>query len=250
MPILLLRKWFSIKHRPLPKWVDDLFFYLAKIQLTFGTTILAVKKIVSLEEGKKHDALVLTKLTGSNRRNHQLIGVGKRIMQRIPVRSEVIGISKNQSQSGLISSGISKADLANHVKSSSCDFVVIIETNSLSSLRFIPDTLDHLIGGADLVVGSRCVYGAKVRCSLLKRILILFGNLFMRLRFGGAICDYGSGLMTVRKNIFLKLMTELNCASIVNHEYFVIPKLLIRAHRSGYRAKEIPLWWTDAKSCA
>ncbi|MEA3489889.1 MAG: methyltransferase domain-containing protein [Candidatus Omnitrophota bacterium] len=43
VPILFARKVFSLKHRPLPKIIDKLFFKLSHIHLNFGTTILAVK---------------------------------------------------------------------------------------------------------------------------------------------------------------------------------------------------------------
>ena len=43
VPVLLARKVFSLKHRPLPEAVDRLFFRLSKVHLNFGTTLLAVK---------------------------------------------------------------------------------------------------------------------------------------------------------------------------------------------------------------
>ena len=42
-PILFARKVFSLKHNPLPKFIDNMFFNLSKIHLRFGTTILAIK---------------------------------------------------------------------------------------------------------------------------------------------------------------------------------------------------------------
>lgn len=44
VPVLLVRKIFGLKHRPLPAFLEDLFFNLSKIHLGFGTTILAVKR--------------------------------------------------------------------------------------------------------------------------------------------------------------------------------------------------------------
>lgn len=48
VPILLLRKFLGLRHHPLPKVIDDIFFNLSKLHLKFGTTILAVKYKVSL----------------------------------------------------------------------------------------------------------------------------------------------------------------------------------------------------------
>lgn len=43
VPIIFLRKIFNLKHRQLPKFVDDMFLKLSNIHLNFGTTILAMK---------------------------------------------------------------------------------------------------------------------------------------------------------------------------------------------------------------
>jgi len=44
VPILFLRKIFNLKHRPLPPTIDRLFFILSKLHLSFGTTILAIRR--------------------------------------------------------------------------------------------------------------------------------------------------------------------------------------------------------------
>ena len=43
VPIIFLRKLLELHHRKLPEFIDHLFFKLSKINLNFGTTILAVK---------------------------------------------------------------------------------------------------------------------------------------------------------------------------------------------------------------
>ena len=45
VPVLFMRKILGVKHRPLPKIVDSVFFKLSKIRLKFGTTILAVRRV-------------------------------------------------------------------------------------------------------------------------------------------------------------------------------------------------------------
>lgn len=44
VPVLFLRKILNLRHRPLPIFVDDFFFFLSKLHLGFGTTILALKR--------------------------------------------------------------------------------------------------------------------------------------------------------------------------------------------------------------
>ena len=51
VPILLARKVFSLKHRPLPRVLDELFLRLSGIHLNFGTTLLAVKQKTGAYEG-------------------------------------------------------------------------------------------------------------------------------------------------------------------------------------------------------
>ena len=43
IPIIYLRKIFNLKHRPLPKLIDNFFYYLSKVHLGFGTTVLAFR---------------------------------------------------------------------------------------------------------------------------------------------------------------------------------------------------------------
>ena len=54
VPIIFLRKILKLKHRPLPPFVDRIFYFLSKPRLNFGTTIMAEKCKVSDEEKKKH----------------------------------------------------------------------------------------------------------------------------------------------------------------------------------------------------
>lgn len=49
IPIIFLRKLFRLRHRPLPRKIDNLFFNFSKLHLPFGTTILAVKHKVRRE---------------------------------------------------------------------------------------------------------------------------------------------------------------------------------------------------------
>ncbi|OGW85601.1 MAG: hypothetical protein A3C35_03555 [Omnitrophica bacterium RIFCSPHIGHO2_02_FULL_46_11] len=43
VPVIYLRKVFNLKHKLLPKFIDDLFFVLSHLRLNFGTTVLAIK---------------------------------------------------------------------------------------------------------------------------------------------------------------------------------------------------------------
>jgi len=44
VPVLFIRKLFNLKHRPLPGWIEGVFYNLSKLHLWFGTTILAIKE--------------------------------------------------------------------------------------------------------------------------------------------------------------------------------------------------------------
>jgi hypothetical protein len=44
VPVLALRKLLNLRHRPLPAWLDSLFYELGKVRMPFGTTILAVQE--------------------------------------------------------------------------------------------------------------------------------------------------------------------------------------------------------------
>jgi glycosyltransferase involved in cell wall biosynthesis len=107
-------------------------------------------------------------------------------------------------------------------------------------LRALPEALQRLAAGADLVIGSRLIRGAHVRRRLYREALSRTYNGLIRTVFGSRIRDHQCGF---------KFLTRAVCSELVpctyDRRWFFDTELLVLAERAGYRIDEIPVDWIE-----
>ena len=107
-------------------------------------------------------------------------------------------------------------------------------------LAALPEALGRLGQGADLVIGSRLLPGARTRRRLHRETLSRVYNALVRALFGSRLSDHQCGF---------KFLTREACQQLVprtqDDRWFFDTELLVLAQRAGRRVDEIPVDWIE-----
>ena len=107
-------------------------------------------------------------------------------------------------------------------------------------LAALPTALARLAGGADLVIGSRLLPGARIRRRLHREMLSRAYNALVRAVFGSVLSDHQCGF---------KFLTCEACNELVARTqddlWFFDTELLVLAQRARRRVDEIPVDWIE-----
>lgn len=109
--------------------------------------------------------------------------------------------------------------------------------------RYLPELLAAL-AEADLAVGSRYLRGISVVNWDLKRLaLSVFANRYARAVTGLPVHDCTSGFQAFRRQV----VEGLDIASLRGRGYSFLVEVKYRAHRLGFRLREIPIVFVDRR---
>lgn len=268
VPIILLRKLFGLKHRPLPRIIDETFFRLSKIELNFGTTILAVKYKIRPEDLNRHKISVFIPVFNEERIIDRDIKTIDYMINKIPVNYEIFIINDaSDDRTGMISEKIEhlnrkvkllnydigptrRENLAQSFKYATGDILCFVDVDLITSLRFLPDLIEQVVLGYDIVTGSRYVRNSKLKRKLFRLIISIIYNFFIRLVFNTGISDHMCGFKAFKRNVILKLLDEMGYDKSLKRGIFWDTELLIRSRSHGYKVKEIPIWWRERNKTA
>lgn len=138
-----------------------------------------------------------------------------------------------------------RENLAQSFKKAEGDIVAFADIDLVASFRFIPNLVNYIIEGYDIVAGSKYVAGAKIKRKPLRLFTSFIYNLGIALLFNTHIKDHLCGFKAFKKDVILKLVDEMGYDKSLQRGIFWDAELLIRAVRYGYRIKVIPIWVRD-----
>lgn len=123
------------------------------------------------------------------------------------------------------------------------DVVVTIDCDLSHSPAVIPQMLEHIAGGADMVIGSRYVRGGGVEnWSLFRRVLSRLGNWYTAFILGLPVRDCTAGFRTYRTD----LLRRTDLASTASDGYAFLTETLLRIHNAGnVRIVEVPIVYVN-----
>lgn len=139
--------------------------------------------------------------------------------------------------------GLGKAYLAGFEWALARDFDRIIEMDADFSHN--PKYLGPMLRAseeADLVLGSRYISGVNVINWPMSRLLLsYFANVYARVITGMAVRDLTGGFKCFRRAV----LETLNLQAVHSNGYAFQIEMSFRAHRKGFRIKEIPIVFVD-----
>jgi dolichol-phosphate mannosyltransferase len=109
--------------------------------------------------------------------------------------------------------------------------------------RYLPD-LRAAADGADLVIGSRYLHGVSVVNWSLRRLAMSVGaNAYARRITGLPVADCTSGFQCIRREV----LEAIDVGRLRFSGYSFLIEVKYRAHRRGFRLREVPIVFTDRK---
>ena len=121
------------------------------------------------------------------------------------------------------------------------DVIVEMDADFSHDPKYIPLMLKEL-KGADLVLGSRRVKGAKeIGRSPIRRLITNIANLYIRTMLGLNVKDCNSGFRCFKR----KVLEEINPEKLESKGPAIVQETLFKAHLKGFKIKEIPITFVN-----
>jgi glycosyltransferase involved in cell wall biosynthesis len=130
----------------------------------------------------------------------------------------------------------------NHAfKSAHGDILMYMDVDLSTDLSYIKPLINAMRAERyDFATGSRLLKESDVKRSLKRTIMSKAFNLLVRLILRSKLRDHQCGFKSFRKEALMQIVDEIE-----DEHWFWDTELLVRAQRSGYRVKELPVIWTD-----
>jgi dolichol-phosphate mannosyltransferase len=118
------------------------------------------------------------------------------------------------------------------------DLICTMDADFSHNPRYVPDMVDKIGQGYDLVIGSRYVRGGGASGCTLPRILLSWGaNAFARAMLGLHAHDTTAGFRCYRREV----LAAMDLGEIKASGYSFLVEMLFRVERGGWRVGEVPI---------
>lgn len=118
------------------------------------------------------------------------------------------------------------------------DLVITMDADFSHPPENIPDMLDKIETGYDLVIGSRYVPGGKaVECTLPRKMLSWAANAFARVALGLSAHDTTAGFRCYRREV----LESIDLDQIFSNGYSFLIEMLYKVQRQGWKVGEVPI---------
>jgi glycosyltransferase involved in cell wall biosynthesis len=126
---------------------------------------------------------------------------------------------------------------------SSGEILVYMDVDLATDVRQLKELIDIVDKeGYDFATGSRMLPESNVERSGTRDLASKTYNFMVRAVLGSKVKDHQCGFKAFRRKPLMQIIDEVSA----NH-WFWDTELLVRAHRRGYRIKEIPVLWKSGR---
>jgi glycosyltransferase involved in cell wall biosynthesis len=133
--------------------------------------------------------------------------------------------------------------LKNAFKQSSGGILVYMDVDLATDVRHLDALIRSVeVEGYDIATGSRMLAESRVKRSGTRHIASRAYNLLVRGLLGSRVKDHQCGFKAFRREPLMQLLDEVGA-----RHWFWDTEILVRAHRKGYRIKEIPVNWQGGR---
>lgn len=126
------------------------------------------------------------------------------------------------------------------------DVVFEIDADLSHDPKKIPEFLEHLDSGSDMVLGSRYIPGGSIPSNwgLHRKFLSVFGNFVIQMVFmTNKIKDWTGGFRAIRREVYEAVVPELQTEQFSGYTFQI--GFLHKAYRRGYKISEVPFHFVD-----
>ena len=126
---------------------------------------------------------------------------------------------------------------------SSGEILVYMDVDLATDVRQLKELIESIDKeGYDFATGSRLLPESKVERSGTRNITSIIYNFMVRAVLGSKVKDHQCGFKAFRREPLLQLLEEVEAS-----HWFWDTELLVRAHRRGFRIREIPVLWKSGR---
>ena len=125
--------------------------------------------------------------------------------------------------------------------SSDADVVAYMDVDLSTNLEsFLPLVAPLLSGHSDIAIGTRLVFGSRIRRRLKREVLSRSYNCIVRALFGSHFSDAQCGFKALTASAAQRLVPLVE-----DEGWFFDTELLLLAERNGMRIHEVPVDWIE-----
>jgi glycosyltransferase involved in cell wall biosynthesis len=133
--------------------------------------------------------------------------------------------------------------LKNAFQQSSGEILVYMDVDLATDVRQLKELISSVEKeGYDFATGSRMLPESNVERSGTRQIASKTYNFMVRVVLGSKVKDHQCGFKAFRREPLMQLLDEVGAS-----HWFWDTEILVRAHRRGYRIKEIPVLWKSGR---
>jgi len=136
-----------------------------------------------------------------------------------------------------------RENLAEAFKLAKGNIIAFMDMDIPVSLDSLKELIESVEGNYDLSTGSRYLDESKIKRTLLRHVISIIYNSFMKLYFRSKVKDHQCGFKAFKKEVIFNLIKELGYDKTFKRGWFWDVELLIRAQRKGYNVYEFPVQW-------
>lgn len=130
------------------------------------------------------------------------------------------------------------ASLDRAIKRANGDYIVYMDVDLATDLRYTKILIDGLANGASVVTGSRLMKGSKAKRPLVRDVASKGYNLLIKLLFGSALHDHQCGFKGFNKRVITQVLDWVQ-----DSHWFWDTELLIICQQAGLKIFEFPVHW-------
>ncbi len=130
------------------------------------------------------------------------------------------------------------ASLDNAIQMARGDYVIYMDVDLATDLRYTKLLIDGLANGASVVTGSRLIKGSKTKRPLVRDAASRVYNLMVRFLFGSPLYDHQCGFKGFDKKAIVEVI-----GSVQDRHWFWDTELLIICQHAGLKIFEFPVHW-------
>lgn len=126
------------------------------------------------------------------------------------------------------------------------DVVFELDADLSHDPKKIPEFLEHLDSGSDMVLGSRYIEGGSIPSNwgLHRKFLSVFGNIIIQTVFcTRQIRDWTGGFRAIRKEVYEDVVPELQTEQFSGYTFQI--GFLHKAYQRNYKITEVPFHFVD-----
>jgi glycosyltransferase involved in cell wall biosynthesis len=133
--------------------------------------------------------------------------------------------------------------LKNAFKQADGSILVYMDADLATDVRHLDALIRSVeVEGYDIATGSRMLAESRVKRSGTRHIASRTYNLLVRGLLGSKVKDHQCGFKAFKREPLMLLLDEVGA-----RHWFWDTEILVRAHRMGYRIKEIPVNWQGGR---